>query len=288
MKLLKKILLPTDFSEASMKAVDQACTVGKAYGSEIMLLHVIPEIAGSPVAIDSLQRAALAQLSQIEATIAEKKIGPVRKSVVTGSPFDQIIRHADAHDVNVVLMGNGSKGAEEKYQLGITAEKVIRKSSRPVWVVKEGNTAKIDTILCPVDFSPAAQRALRNAVSLSRTFNAKLNILTVIENLSNLYPGRPLIEPEAQGTYSRDQEEQFKRFVRDFDFSGLSSEKIVVHGVPHEEIIRFARQAGSRLMVLGSEGRTGLARILLGSVADKVVRELPCSVITVKAERLID
>jgi universal stress protein E len=288
MKSLKKILLPMDFSGASMKVVDTACMVAKTYQSEIMLLHVIPEIAGSPVAMDALQRSALEQLSQVEAAIAAKLVGPVLKSVVAGSPFDQIIRHADAHDVNVILMGNGSKGAGDKYQLGVTAEKVIRKSSRPVWVVKEGTPATVDSIVCPVDFSPAAARALRNAVNLGHTFGAKLTILTVIENLSNVYPGRPLIDPEAQGSYALDQEREFERFGSDFDFSGLSWKKIVLHGVPHEEILRFARQAECRLMVLGSEGRTGLAKILLGSVAEKVVRELPCSVITVKAERLTE
>jgi len=141
-------------------------------------------------------------------------------------------------------------------------------------------------VLCPVDFSAAAGRALTNAIMLARRFKADLTVLYVTEDLSNIYPGRPLIDPTAQGSYAGEQLREFQAFLADYDFSDVRWQKMVRHGEPYKEILSYVRETGCQLMVMGSEGRTGLSRLLLGSVAEKVVRELPCSIITVKAEGL--
>ncbi len=87
---------------------------------------------------------------------------PVEKVVVDGVAFDQIISQAELLDVNVIVLGSGAGAGGS--QLGITAERVCRKSQKPVWVVSPGASGFPRSILCPVDFSKPSERALRNAI----------------------------------------------------------------------------------------------------------------------------
>ena len=99
-------------------------------------------------------------------------------------PFDQILRHADRHDANVIIMGAGEKSDDDPFRLGITAEKVLRKASKPVWMVKPDAVMQITNILCPVDCSEPSTRALANAIRLARSFQAELTVLHVIRPLT--------------------------------------------------------------------------------------------------------
>ena len=81
-------------------------------------------------------------------------------------------------------------------------------------------------------------------------------------------------------------ESRFDRFLERFDFQNVNWTRAVEKGQAHEEILAFSRKRGADLLVMGSVGRTALNRILIGSVAEKVIRELPCSVVTFKAERV--
>jgi len=183
-------------------------------------------------------------------------------------------------------MGSVETAVHEKPHLGITAERVMRKASKPVWVVKRGAAPSIKRILCPVDFSEASRRALGNTVQLARTFLAELIVLTVIESLSSFYPYRHFPDEEFQRNYEAKQQDEFDRFLRDVDFSQVSWKRLIRVGRPHEQILLLAGETQPDLMVMGSVGRTGLPRILMGSVAQNVVREIPCSVITVKSKEV--
>jgi universal stress protein E len=141
---------------------------------------------------------------------------------------------------------------------------------------------EIKSILCPVDFSDASRRALANAVQLACTFLAELVVLTVIESLSYYYPYMQISDEEFQTNYEAKQQEEFERFLHAIDFSRVSWKRLIRVGRPHQQILMFARETRSDLLVMGSVGRTGLPRVLMGSVAQKVIREIPCSVITVK------
>jgi hypothetical protein len=90
-----------------------------------------------------------------------------------------------------------------------------------------------------------------------------------------------------QAKYAEADLQRFDRFLTDFDFHNVRWSKAVRYGRPHEQILALAREQGVDLLVMGSTGRTGLARILMGSVAEKVLREVPCSMIMVKAEHAV-
>jgi len=128
-------------------------------------------------------------------------------------------------------------------------------------------TMPIREVLFPTDFSDVAYEAGRTAADLARQFNARLHVLNVVG------PGR---DPQpAPGTL---------QLAIDGLGGGLRTVAATVAGVPSREIVAYARDHGIDLIVMGTHGRTGVSRVLLGSVAEAVVRRSTCRVLTVPAK----
>lgn len=286
MKLLEKILVATDFGKASKDALQMASVLAKEFHSEIILIHVIPEIKDFQITRGKIRKKVTDKLNHIEMDLKRKGIVSVESIVRFGNPFERIIEYSDELEVNVIVVGSG-KG-EKNFPLGTTAERMMTYADKPVLVVKPGTRPLIRKIFCPVDFSEASKRALINAIHLSRTFEAHLTVLTVYEPLLSSFfgPGRTPGESKEKSLVKR-QQSQFDRFLRGFESENLKWTKTILRGKPHEEILRGIREAQPDLLVIGSQGRTGLSRLLMGSTTEKVVRELPCSVITLKQEHVI-
>ena len=289
MKLIEKILFPTDYSEAAEDALQIAMSLAKTFNAEIIPFHATLKYWDH-----SLRRHdKVSQLLQeVHNRIHQEGIRVANPIIDVGTPFDLINRYADRQDVNLIVMGSKgvTKGAADdpKHPLGLTAEKVMRIAHKPVWVVKQGSTPVVKKIVCAIDFSPPSRRALDNAVHLARDLKADLTVVHAIEPLShfNIGMGRRM-EAETRANYEKAQRDDFDLFLRPVDFYHVEWDQTIRHGQPHQEILAAVRETGADLLIMGSEGRTGLSRILMGSVAEKVVREVPCSVITVKAEDVI-
>jgi len=147
MQLLEKILLATDFSQAADNALQMAVFVGKTFDSELIVIHVIPELHDSPVALNTVKSAATERLREIQNHIKNNGVQAGDPVVAVGTPFDQIIQCAVSRDVNIIIVGSGEKASGERFRLGITAERLIRRSNRPVWVVKRDVSPLIRKIL---------------------------------------------------------------------------------------------------------------------------------------------
>lgn len=143
----------------------------------------------------------------------------------------------------------------------------------------------IKRILVPTDFSGYSNEAFKYAASLARKYNAEIHILHVIptkdlEEMPTYPPNFPLDQ------FLRDQErlakEKFQEFVPTEERIGLDIHEMVVEGKPFVEIVREARNMDADLIVMSTHGRSGLAHVLIGSVAEKVVRKSHCPVLTIK------
>ncbi len=292
MKLLERILVAIDARRSSKSTVAEATMIAKKFHSEVTLLHVLPSEQAENQEIKQYLRMAREGL---EARMAQYKEEMVREGVkvgevliVEGTPFDQIIRHAEELDVNVVVLGASVKsGATGNGNLGFTAERVCRKSAKPVWVVHPQEKTRKQAILCPVDLSPPSRRALRNAIHLARWFGAKLTVLHVVRPLSTLIGLELPSDSKGRENYFNMETKRFHAFLKEFDFHDVEKDFVSVFGDPGPKILEVARELQSQLIVMGSVGRTGLAKILMGGVAGTVLRDLPCSVVMMKATEAI-
>jgi len=141
----------------------------------------------------------------------------------------------------------------------------------------------IQHVLVPTDFSAPAEQALDYAIRLARTFNARLTLLHVIQPIpmGGVDMGVALPETylqEVEDAAQSNMEEALARVTA----AGLTAERVVLYGVPFQEIVETAKARQVDLIIMGTQGRTGLMHVLLGSVAERVVRLAPCSVLVVR------
>ncbi len=143
---------------------------------------------------------------------------------------------------------------------------------------------EIKSILFPTDFSEGSSQALQYAVDLAKRYGAKLYVVNVIYDIVKA-TGWYVPHVSVNKMYEEIQEGAKKELDR-FGVEALSGlkdlERVVITGVPHEEIINFAKSNKVDLIVMGTHGRKGVDRILFGSTAAQIVRFAPCPVLTVR------
>jgi nucleotide-binding universal stress UspA family protein len=140
-------------------------------------------------------------------------------------------------------------------------------------------------ILVPTDFSKHSQNALTYAVAFADKFQSELYLLHVVQDLAVFVPDMVTVMPPpapAVEQITAAAGQALERLVREQQLERLKVHTEVREGPPFYEIVRFAKEADIDLIIMGTHGRAGLAHVLLGSVAEKVVRKAPCPVLTVR------
>lgn len=136
-------------------------------------------------------------------------------------------------------------------------------------------------ILVPVDFSECSRKAVRYAVSLARQFQAEITLLHVVVSIPTPPQAAALESEPLVAHYREDASSQLSKWR--LDIAAVPAHAAVRDGTSaHFEIVTFARECNSDLIVIGNQGRTGLARMFLGSTAEQVVRHAPCPVLVIR------
>ena len=140
-------------------------------------------------------------------------------------------------------------------------------------------------ILYPVDFSDYAEEILEYAVAMATQFGGELHLIHVISNLSYFTPSEAFLTQENMADIERNIEAEVEK-----DYGKLTKnlkmpvKKVIKIGITFVEIIDYARKEGIDLIVMGTHGRGAIEHILIGSVAERVVRKAPCPVLTIRPE----
>jgi nucleotide-binding universal stress UspA family protein len=147
---------------------------------------------------------------------------------------------------------------------------------------------KISRILIPTDFSPDADEAFAYAVDLARTVGASIELLHVVEDpMAAGVWSAPMYKDAIEGLHVnlvREARRRLRLLVPGVGGARLAVDRQVLVGKPEVEIVKRAAEAQADLIVMGTGGRSGVARLVMGSVAERVVRTAGCAVLTVKSE----
>lgn len=142
---------------------------------------------------------------------------------------------------------------------------------------------KIGTILVPVDFSECGQTAVRYALGMAAQFEAEVTLVHVVEQI--IYPGDWMYPPLAMSDFAAEKREQvlekMKGLVKD---PSAKVNYVVRVGRAWQEVTEMAKETNADLLVIATHGYTGLKHVLLGSVAEKIIRHAPCPVLTVRPD----
>ncbi len=291
---VKKVLHPTDFSDASDRALPHALELAGRFGAELTLIHVRTLFAGEGSAEE------LSQFDPDEyAEFLEKELQKTSGRVKTDRPARTVLKHSvsaasailefsEEGGSDLIVMGTHGRSALGRFFLGSVAEKVVRHSSVPVLTVspnREGyrDNPKYSRILAAFDFSEHSKNAVVRAREIAEVYGAQLQILYVVEQ--GIHPGYyeawreqvasevPQIAAEARSSITATLGEDALDNVDVFVEVGGGDGRV------HREITEFALGSGVDLIVMGTYGLSGVEHILLGSTTERVLRSAPCPVL---------
>lgn len=287
MKLLKKILVAQDFGKSSQNVLRSAIELAKKFESTIVPIHILPNNIVDNKVRALLVETAHSKLEGIKDQIKSEGMAVKEPLLMVGVPHEGIVRAGIDINANLIVLGSGETQKGDAFRLGTTAERIIQKSEKPVFVIKEGVLLNIQHILCPVDFSETSKRALQNAITIARRFKLELTIIAVCElQSSTWFTSKQDMEKENKIRYTLHKEE-FDLFLNEFNLTEMNWTKENPKGNPSEEILSSISRKMIDLLIIGASGRTGLNRMLMGSVTKKVIREVPCSFLALKSENAI-
>lgn len=293
---IKKILYPTDFSEPSSQAFATAVFLAERYGAELHMLHVLalhaadpndPEhsLPGLDDVYEQLSHAADARMR--EAGKSHASSIELHQSQVRGlSAAAGILDYAEDQDIDIIVMGTHGRRGLRRFIMGSVAEEVVRLARCPVLTTRgeEGAAApeRFERVLVPIDFSEHSRAALRNAKLLAADYGAHITLLHVVEEV--VYPDF-YYPVSATGTLQAEslREEAKRRLDQMQKELGPDCTVHVSIGRAAHEIAQFAEEDRSDLIVIATHGLTGVESALLGSVAGRVTRMAPCSVLSIRS-----
>jgi nucleotide-binding universal stress UspA family protein len=275
MLAIRTILHPTDFSEHAARAFKLACTLAREHGARLIVLHVatsppivLPDGVVSDYNVDDYLAGLRAELKRVQAS--DSAIG-VEHRLEQGDPATEIIRVATDVNADCIVVGSHGRTGLLRLLLGSVAEQVMRKAPCPVLTVKADRSGpEIRHVLHPTDFSERSRFAFDFACSLARDYRAQLIVLHVMPV--------PLVQEK------RDYREEMSGLLDRMEAPDprVRVERRLEQGDPAPQILRVAEETGSDLIVMGTHGRTALSRLTMGSVAEEVVRQAHCAVMTLK------
>ncbi len=138
-------------------------------------------------------------------------------------------------------------------------------------------------LLCPVDFSDISSHALQIAINLALRFRAGLHVIHVFQLPASAFPEGVYEAPDDMETKIEDQLlNRLNEFVNNINTQKTNITTGIYEGIPHVEIVRSADENNTDMIIIGTHGRTGLSQVLLGSVAERVIRTSSIPVLSVK------
>lgn len=284
MTLRGPVLVGTDFSPASDVALREGRQLADDLDTDLMVCHVLPELMHirmlfpqwSGIDADFQDTIGTKAASAIDRQL-KAVLGDARRNVIvlvdSGSPHAGVLAQAEAAAAGIIVTGPGR-----------TADRVVRHARVPVLVVR---SSPHGPIIGATDFSDPSLPALEAAAAEARRRRSTLHLLHVVEigayALAGAAAGMAFFSPANElelfeGLRSAAEVRLHERLAR-FHIDGVVQ---AVRGIAADTIISRAQATGAALVVVGTHGRTGLARFTLGSTAQQIVERAPCSVLVVR------
>jgi len=275
-----KILVCTDGSPDSEGAITAALNLAKSTGSTVFLLEVLFFLAGyelqSPdtlappmVNLELMQVQETAAKERLEAWKAEaaKEGVTLEPRIRTGSSaYDGILEEAGELKPDLIIMGRHGYTGLTRLLMGSVTARVIGHSPVNVLVVPQGVLLSFERLLIASDGSPFSEAAWNEALSLAKTMGSALIGVTVAAADRDIPTATEVVRhlEEAAAT------------------QGIALDTMIPMGRPEDGIVKAAEFKQASLIIVGSHGRTGLKRLLMGSVAERVIGHAKCPVLVVK------
>jgi nucleotide-binding universal stress UspA family protein len=293
----RSIVLGVDFTPCSTAAVRQALRIAERSRAELEVVHVLDTLV-----VADLEQA----LASFQGDLRASLIGDARKAwhdavagipgaaalelrIEVDTPGAAILRRVQARTADLLVLGtHGTSGPDRG--AGTLATACVRHAPASVLLVRERHREPFRSVVACIDFSPTSRKALAHAVRLAAQDGAALHVLHVFDApWHRLHYRAPT--PQAAPDYQKQYRDALQRSLETFSAPLLSAagpldvrHELFDHQGHGAGITEYVRRGGGELVVLGTRGRTNLRDLLLGSTAERVVRDAPCSILAVRPD----
>jgi len=292
----RRLFVAIDFSPDSDEALRQAHERAESTGAQLAVCHIVPNHLRSNLLFPHISRIAALnvpmELSEFTSTVSTRVSeitgrteGQFELIVDDGTPQASILSHAEEWKADLIFMGSHGETSAADALLGSITNSVLRHAHCPVLVVRPGKITR--QIITGTDFSEASWVAVKAAAKEAARISATLTIVHSLDLIWTpvSYPllafgGTPIeMSGEQIHELKTIAEQRLDEFLKQ---SHIAAETLVTVGSAGSSLIEIASEKKAQLLVVGTVGRTGLRRALLGSVAEAVARGAPCSVLIVR------
>jgi nucleotide-binding universal stress UspA family protein len=270
----------TDGSPDSEGAITAALQLAKTSGSKIFILEVIFFLAGyelqSPDALvppmlnlnlmQAQETAVRERLERRKAEAAKQGVTLETRTRTSSSAYEGIMQEAEELQPDLIIMGRHGYTGLTRLLMGSVTARIIGHSKCHVLVVPQGASLNFQRLLVACDGSPFSEAAWVEALTLAQTMASAMIAVSVAADERDI-PGATKV---------------VRTLELDAEKHGIPLDTLIPMGRPDENIVKAANFKQASLIIVGSHGRTGLKRLLMGSVAERVIGHAPCPVLVVK------
>lgn len=283
MNMYRKILVAVDGSNSSKNALRQAIRIACREGCWVTVVSVVPPYAGdlSLTGVGDIRKAmrepAEKALSEM-AEIARTEKASVKTVIEEGEPYERIVDLAEAENFDLIVMGRRGLRTIERVLIGSVTARVIGYSQVDVLVVPDGTSMGWKNILLTTDGSRYSDASRDKAIDFAKSYGGELKVVSIVDVPAEFYAEAPKAV--------EDLTRKAKGFVADVkktaEEAGIKTSTFVGEGEAFKVITDLAVKEKADVIFMGSHGRKGLRRLLMGSVTEKVIGYAPCPVLITK------
>lgn len=282
----EKLLLPTDGSEFSEGAIREAISLAKSCSSKLIVVSVIetnPEYETlAPQLVEKAEKEARQHLESVKAQAEKEGVQCETIARQGDEPYKYIVEEAEKNKVSMIIMGRRGRTGLKRLMMGSVTARVIGHAPCNVVVVPRAAKLEFRNVVVATDGSKYSDAAASEAISIAKLCGANLIVISVVPSEE-----AAIVHSEMQKGLIADKElhegeNNVKKIKELAEKQGIKTTGFVYAGKPYEAILEAAKEKKADLIVVGSHGRTGLDRLLMGSVAERVIVLSSCAVLIVK------
>lgn len=280
---VKKMLVAIDGSESSMHALKESFKLARNEKSWITVVSVVPEYKGDLdlVAVGNVMASMRKPCEDAlhKAEELAKAEGALIKTVCEeGEPHERIIDLAEAENCELIVMGRRGLSRLERVLVGSVTARVIGHSHIDVLVVPSTTEIGWKKILLATDGSKYSKAAAERVIDFAGEYGGELRVVSVVDVPAEFYGEAP----DAVEDLIKKAKGYVEDVKRQAEAAGIKTETFVREGEAYKAILDLAKEQNANAIVMGSHGRTGLKRLLMGSITEKVIGYSSCPVLVVR------
>ncbi|MBI5056367.1 MAG: universal stress protein [Nitrospirae bacterium] len=287
---IERLLLSTDGSEFGEGAIREAIKLAKTCSSKLFAIYVIetnPEYETiAPQLVEKAEKEARQHLEAVKAMASKEGVECEIIARQGEDPFKYIVEEAAKNKVSMIITGRRGRKGLKRLMMGSETAKIIGHAPCNVLVVPRAANIEFNRIIVATDGSKYSEAAVREAIGIAKRCGSTLIAISVVPS-ETASPFDIVHTEMMKETIVEKELKMAECTIKDLkaasEKEGVPVTGFIYSGKPYEAIINTAKEKKADLIVVGSHGRTGIDRLLMGSVTERVIGLSECAVLVVKS-----